>query len=193
MSIWRIPITERFCGQKGVGRRASLMIVDGVGLIVYHDDDEEPTADYVRRTLIGLHHTFCLIEASTFEEALQEFGRLDEAKTGERAMALALDPDSPVEIAMRFPSCGLLHKSKEGRFICGEENTAEGSANGLYGMCVLEHYDPPERCPISQFLTAVYEEKDRIREKRGVDPDAPVVIKQYGGFRVALLKDEERL
>jgi hypothetical protein len=48
------------------------------------------------------------------------------------------------------PDCEIRYTNGRGEFICGEcENPELERSSGIYGMCVLEVYDPPENlgCP----------------------------------------------
>ena len=68
-----------------------------------------------------------------------------------------------------LPSCGLLHKSQDNRYICGEEVGPNG--NGEYGMCTIENYDSPDRCPMSNFWNCYYN-----REQAGTLPVKTITI-----------------
>jgi len=155
LTVYRVPLLERFTilGPPSAFKRRKYVVVDGIGLMVEHDKDADISPGEIRGHLIGERETFALVEASSPAAAIHSFlENWEGAKTGEKgpeSMALKINRKQPI---LEYPSCSLLHRSREKRVICGPEVGHDG--NGEFGMCVLEGYDGPNfYCPIAEFAT----------------------------------------
>lgn len=148
--IFEIPLEKRFLTLKR-GEQVTCIQVDNVGLFVYHDGSQELTPDFIRHHVIGRETTDCLIEARSPKEAIEIFYKQWEgAKIGGKhrtAKALWINTEVPI-VGLPWPVCELLHKNREGRYICGQETLG---GNGEFGMCILDKWDPPDECPLADF------------------------------------------
>ena len=103
--------------------------------------------------------TRCLIEAYNAEEAIRTFyDQWEGAKIGGEARmekALWINTKVPM-VGLPLLPCELLHKSKDGRYLCGEEVGLQG--NGEFGMCILDKWDAPDECSLDKFYK-VYSER----------------------------------
>lgn len=149
-TIYRIPTCERFTivGDKRMFQRSKYLVVDGIGVCVDYDKEEDLDPRNIRRHLIGLRTSYILIEAESPDRAIERFFTelhgAHAGENGEKSKALWISPDEPI---LEYPPCALLHRSRERRYICGPEEGENG--NGEFGMCVLEGYDAPGfYCPM---------------------------------------------
>lgn len=161
MKLWRTPLLQRVLRTDGLACRQKLMELDGVGFFYEYNNDEELKPSFIRKHLQLRDSTVTLIDAMTVTQAVNKFfDEWDGAKVGgknEEAKALWIDRE---RIIREIPSCHLLNKSKEDRFICGVETT---NGNGEFGMCVLEGYDAPEGCIISDYYNMIYDLEQQNR------------------------------
>jgi hypothetical protein len=132
------------------------------------------------------------VEASTLKGALGQFRKFKGAQVGSKNKALELDPGDKSQFAIKYPSCELLHKNRRGRYICGEENSEEDDCNGQYGMCIMDGSDPPDNCPINDFMGKVYAAQRRFTQEQPPDPESTVRIVEIRGFRVVMLKEQAK-
>lgn len=188
MTIYLFTLKERFTwldGVRGVRDPKAVftaVLVDGLGVCVYHLPDQAITVPDLRCRLICLQTTKCRIEADNLPRALERFFSewegavkspvLVEGLSRWRAWwlrfldrhgwlimkspALSVDPDEPV---LELPDCSRLHHNRRGEYLCGIPQGNSEDAQGEFGMCVLEGYEAPTSCPISSFLGRVYELK----------------------------------
>jgi len=157
MSFYEIPLKSRFVCISTRGARLfdkkKYLEVDGVGLLVEYDNEDELTAENIRRHFILVTDSSCVVEAENITDAIRKFHEnWDGANIGgneEIAKALWINTTKPI---IGIPYCRFLRVSDEDRFICGEQ--VRGECYGERGMCVLEPaIDPPEagNCPIYDF------------------------------------------
>ncbi len=182
MSLFQIPLMRRSTSlgdPNAFGKKVRCLHVDKVGAFIHYDDEKQLDINFIRKHLICRAETRCLIDADTAEKAINIFyEEWKGAKIGGESVPeeKALWINEKKEI-LEFPNCERLHKNKKGEFICGEQDV-EGDT-GIWGGCVLNAYDAPDDCPISQFISHVFDLKDRGR--------LPVEIIQ--GFKVVLAKN----
>lgn len=152
MTMYRIPICERFTivGENRLLQRSRYLVVDGIGVCVEYDKEEDLDPKNIRQHLIGLRTSHVLLEADSPERAIERF--LTESHgahagdKGPKSKATWINKEEPI---LEYPPCSLLHRSRERRLICGPEEGENG--NGEYGMCVLEGFDAPGfYCPMSE-------------------------------------------
>ncbi len=187
MPLYEIPLLQRHT-KVGVstspgtfGKKVTCLHIDKVGLFVYYDDEKQLDPDFIRRHITLRGRTNCFIEADSAETAIDIFYREWEgAKIGgdEVPEAKALWIDRSKEI-LELPHCELMRKNKEDQFICGEllEN-----GNGEFGMCVLEGYDAPDDCPVSEFQGKLY---DKLHDKSKTN-DLPIeTVKNFKLIRAS--------
>lgn len=88
------------------------------------------------------------IEANSITEAIDEFHlNYDGANCGTKYKALWIETSKYNPICV-YPKCSLMYReNKSGRFSCG---TYDGDFNPP--GCILNQYDPPEDCPVHNFL-----------------------------------------
>jgi hypothetical protein len=156
--IFRIPLQERYLELTSFPKKIDCLHIDKVGLFVSHDGKTELTPEFIRHHLIGRRSTSCLIEAVSVEEAIKTFylewqgARV--GGEGRKEKALWIEETIPI---VALPSCDLLNKNKENEYICGQ--IFDNSRNGEFGMCVLQGYDAPGGCAISQFWEKYFHAK----------------------------------
>lgn len=168
--LYQLPLFERVTDISipvGSGSKVKCLHIDKVGIFVSYDDEKKLKPRFIRRHLIGIEDTHCIVEANNPKEAIeiffQEWEGAKVGGKGEKRKALRINREQPI---FELPFCHLLRKNKEDEFICGDplESGLE-SGNGEFGMCVLEGYDAPEDCPIGKFSEVLYE-----AEKKGEQP-----------------------
>ena len=117
-----------------------------------YDEESQKDVHFIRRHLVCREHGKCFIEASSPKEAIEKFHtEYEGAKIGGKrreARALWINQE---EYIFELPHCELLHRNKEGEFICGNLSEEGEGDQGEWGMCVLEGYGSPKNCPISEF------------------------------------------
>ncbi len=158
--IFDVPLEERFVQMTRFETQVTCMDVGNVGLFIYHDGTRELNPEFIRYYLRGRRTTDCLIEAHSAEEAIKIFyEQWEGAKIGGEARmkkALWINTKVPM-IGLPLLPCELLHKNKEGRYICGDDTGLHG--NGEFGMCILDKWDPPNECSLDKFYEAYSERR----------------------------------
>ena len=156
MPLFEIPICRRVVNVTRNAscfyRKVEIMHVDEVGIYLCFNEETEKDISFIRRHLVRVEGGRCIIEAGSPHRAIKRFYiKYEGARIGgqyRKTKALWINED---EYIFRLPHCDLLHKNRDGEFICGKLSK-EGEGNqGEWGMCVLEGYDSPESCPISEF------------------------------------------
>ena len=165
--VFRIPIKERFTS---VGETAitfgpsKYTVVDGVGLLVYYDNEENVNPEFIRKHLIGRRDNFAYIVANSPGEAIGMFlYNFEGAQIGgesEDKKAIWINREKSI---LEMPYCPLMHKND--RFVCGPPTSPDNNSQGEYGMCVLEGYDAPDNCPIPKFFHEVFKANVEVGEK----------------------------
>lgn len=174
MPLYEVPCWKRFIklDPQSTISKVTCLHVDEVGLFVYYDKKEQLDHAYIRRHLVGKGKVSCFIEADDVGGAIKKFfSEYQESSVGgkeEEAKALWINREEPI---LELPPCQLIHKNKEGQFICGEEQGKDG--NGVFGMCTLEHYDAPDDCPVVDFYGNIHKMKSKG-------------ISMIGGYKVIL-------
>ncbi|MFA5169654.1 MAG: hypothetical protein WC420_02880 [Candidatus Paceibacterota bacterium] len=176
MSFYEIPLKQRFTrisqrGPRLFGKRI-FKEVDGIGLMIEYDDEAELTVENIRRHILLVGDSSCIVESENIQEAIRKFYKNWEgANVGgkeETAKALWIDRLEPI---IELPYCQFLRTSDTGRFICGEQ--VRGECYGKRGMCVLEpDVEPPPsgNCPIDELnLNPRLSQKELAIEKVVVD------------------------
>ena len=152
--IYIIPLIERFTQITQVYRKEKLIEVDGIGIYVkYNDDSDDLSESNIRRHLIGIRNTECILEADSPLEALKKFNEeWDGAKFGTLKKALTINTNS-FYLIKEYPSCKLYH-NVNGRSVCynpdyedDDDVTPETCRLG----CILQRSEPPFNCPIKQY------------------------------------------
>lgn len=161
MKLWKFPLLQRVISLNGgpgymrFGAKERLMELDHVGFFLKYEKEEDITPDFIRRHLTFREATWTLVDAPTITQAINTFyNEWQGAKTGgsnEEAKALWIDRELNI---IEMPKCKLLNISKEKRYICGLEAS---NGNGEFGMCVLEGYDAPDDCAISDYYNIIYD------------------------------------
>jgi len=158
MPIYEIPalILSTHVGRGPFWQKRKWMEVDGFGLLVNYNDENDLTPEKIRLCLRGQGQTEYLIEAESRADARKKFNEMEGAKIGTRSKALRIDPDRGIR---KIPDCKRRHINKNGDYVCGKEM---GSGSGEFGMCAIEGYDMPEfDCPLRKEQEREYKEERR--------------------------------
>lgn len=156
--VFRIPVKERFTS---VGKTATTFgrckytAVDGRGLLVYFDNESDVNPEFIRKHLIGRRDNFVNIVAKSPGEAIGVFlYSFEGAQIGgdsEDEKAMWINREKAI---LELPYCSLMHKNSDEKLTCGVPDIKKDN-NGEFGMCVLEGYDAPDNCPLSEFFREV--------------------------------------
>ncbi|MEK7182272.1 MAG: hypothetical protein AAB679_00740 [Patescibacteria group bacterium] len=176
---WRFTHLSRF---HELAKKRKVVEIDGVGVFVYYDEQDELTNENIRKHLIGREQKTIVIEGRNPKDAVEKFyNEFEGAKIGsknEESKALWIKKDEPI---LELPNCKLLYKNKNGKCTCGKPET---DGNGEYGMCILENYDPPENCPISLFYKTLSSNKFSEKKEKFAKEKFTFDGKEYSVIRV---------
>ncbi len=184
MSLFKIPVWERYIETSHIRSTVVCLHIDAVGVFIYCGADTPSlTTDFIRRHLVGKRSFYAFIEAPSIGNAISQFykdwegaqigGETDEAK------ALWINTEKSI---IQLPACIKRFKNKNDEFTCGmpihdikdhpDRDDYHFNNNGEDGMCVLEGFDAPEDCPVERYY-------DKLRE--------------YGEeFKVSVVVDREK-
>lgn len=155
MKLYRIPIHKRVASvakNESFPKKEEILHVDAVGIFLIYNEENQKDVSFIRKYLIGRVSGYCILEANNPKEAIKKFHteydavRIGGKRRKEKAMWI-----NEKEYIFELPHCELLHRNKEGEFICGNLSEESDSDQGEWGMCVLEGYSSPPNCPISEF------------------------------------------
>lgn len=143
--LWETRV-QLYDGLRTYLGRGKYVEIDGMGVLVQYASEEGFSLDKVRKAKkYRHHHTFCVIEADSVEQAIRYFYEDYQGANvgGETIQSKALRINRTRRIIV-LPHCHLLNVGKkEGRFICGPQNKYINFDGGLYGDCVLQGADYP--------------------------------------------------
>ena len=156
MPIYEIPIIKRIVNvTKNATRfpkKIETMHIDAVGIFLCYDEESQKDVNFIRKHLVYRESGRCYIEAINLKEAIKKFHtEYEGVRTGgkrRKARAMWINEE---EYIFELPHCELLHRNKEGEFICGNLSEEGEGDQGEWGMCVLEGYNAPGNCVISEF------------------------------------------
>lgn len=161
MKIYRIPVCRRILISNRALSNISLRLVDGIGLYVEYEEDE-PTDQEIRSSLIGGQSSFVYLEANSFTGAINKFFQdFKGPRTGGRtyeSRAIWINTQKPI---LELPDCERMHKNKKEEFICGQ--LEEEGEYGEYGLCMLEGYDQEENCPLISFFDQYHDVENLVK------------------------------
>lgn len=177
MRPYRIPVIETFLPVHAIRYdikarpppplKKIFLNIGGKGLRVYYQTEKDLDLENIQKHLRlrdepPKKQIDVFIETSSPEEAVQNFFNEEGAKTGEISKAWQIDENGKI---IELPSCELLSKNGESRFICGKSKGEEGKS----GMCVLETCAPPEiiGCPIENFWNLYHRKRKKGLLKTG--------------------------
>ena len=136
--------------QFSLGRNAThkkLVMKGNDGILVCYDGEQDISDNVININNYGIHYTWTVIEANSFEEAIKTFhSSYEEARFGGSKLedkALQIDRGRRI---IRLPYCHLMDTySGDGRFACGPD--------GAFGMCALEPVAdfPSGECALKKF------------------------------------------
>lgn len=170
MPIFRLPLLKRSIGPMAM-YKCALVEIDGVGVYVQYDKDDELEPDILRNCIVGVEDDHAHIEADNARAAILKFfthSDWEGARTGTRAKALEINRSEPI---LKYPTCSRLVE------IDGW-NRCKISDDDDYKPCdcVLDGADPPDDCPIDKFT-------DNIRNRVGIIQKL-VQVGHHGEFLV---------
>ena len=165
--LWWIPLQERIIKCDSFGFHRKLMELDNVGFCLWYNSNkpEHLDANFIRRHLTLRHDTFTYIFADTKEEAIDYFYKeFEGAKIGgenKEAKALWISETEYRYIKEIVPCSRRMVKIDELEFRCGYEGASMEEFDEMAG-CILDHYDPPDNCPVAKQYELEYEEQKKM-------------------------------
>lgn len=168
MAIFRLSLLERFTDLSQYPRRFDYISVEGIGLMVGFDTEEQLSPENLRRHMFVVRDTFCFVEADDVENAVKKF-HLDwqGAVTGARKKALWINRAKPI---LKIPDCS--RRSFDGkRYLCGDSVDDEIKAE-----CMLSGLDPEEDCPVLKFIGDISRKERIIKTLKMVVPHGEFLV-----------------
>lgn len=158
MPLYGIPLFRRVVNvtksASCLPKKTEIMHVDAVGIFLHYDEEGQKEINFIRSHLVCREHGKCFIEAGSVQRAIKRFSiKYEGARAGGRRMEARALWINQEEYIFELPHCDILHKNKEGEFICGKLSKEGDGNQGEWGMCVLEGYSSPENCVISEFYS----------------------------------------
>jgi hypothetical protein len=143
--------------------KCKCMKIDEIGAYVYYLEEKDLDEKNICKYLVGVIKKNWIAEAESLKNAIDLFyAKWEGARIGgkkETQKAAWIEKEKAI---LEIPHCGILNKTKNGEYICGE---LDEDGWGIFGGCRLDGGEGVEMCPVSRFEDVFFEEKevDKIR------------------------------
>jgi hypothetical protein len=160
MKNYIIPYQERFVKLNYISSQKSVLCVDNLGLVVYHNTNDDLSPENIRRYLVGVKSfNTVLVQAENLPDALSEFYSYPETTTGFKHKAWEIE-DSGKRPIIEYSSCCHLKSEEELSGLFCQYYAMDGEFDQM--LCILDGSDdPPKECPILKNQT-----RDRIEVRQ---------------------------
>ena len=162
LNLWFLPLYERVIRVGKTNFKKELMELDGVGFVLEFDGKEEQKdPGFIRRHLVGIQDTYTYVFAKTKDEAIKIFEtEFEGAKIGTKAKALWIEETEYRKIKIIAECPRRMFNEDKFEFRCGYVGATMEEFDEMPG-CILENYDPPEDCPVSEQYDREYKERQQ--------------------------------